>query len=130
MTILSHYQRLELISLQHRYHDNTPSNAIFVGAMEFSLETEHGWRQAIFVIGGYYVRFVIIQIRVNIFSMNEHTLAGWNSSGCITIIINILIYQFILRCLSQTWSNPRWTDRVRVVVAHFVTSRLALNSNF
>jgi hypothetical protein len=68
-----------------------------VGAMVFALETKLGWRKAIIVIIRDYVHLCIVQIGINIFAMNEHIHAGWNSSGCVTVIE--LVDHFVLRRL-------------------------------
>jgi hypothetical protein len=77
--------------------DIAPSKIISVGAMIFALGTKLGWRKAIIVIIGDYVYLCIVQIGINVFAMNKHIHAGWNSSGCITMIE--LVDHFVLRSL-------------------------------
>jgi hypothetical protein len=74
------------VSLQRQYCDIAPSDKVSVGAMVFALETKLGWRKAIIVIIRDYVLLCIVQIGINVFAMNEHIHAGWNSSGCVTVI--------------------------------------------
>jgi hypothetical protein len=85
------------VSLQRQYCDIAPSDKVSVGAVVFALETKLGWRKAIIVIVCDYVHLCIVQIGINVFAMNEHIHAGWNSSGCVTVID--LVDHFVLRRL-------------------------------
>jgi hypothetical protein len=85
------------VLLQRKYGDIAPSDKVSVGAMVFALETKLGWRKAIIVIICDYVHLCIVQIGTNVLTMNEHIHAGWNFSGCITMIE--LVDHFVIRRL-------------------------------